>query len=213
MPWDDIARKQHNRDRLWYPRDLTDEEWALLVPFIPPAKHGGRPRTTDMREVMNAILYIAGAAASGGCCPRTFRRSPPCGAIFYSWRDTGLWQTVNQILVAVTRELEGRKRHIITDTLGLVLFALIHGADVQDRDGAPGLLKAIRIATLGCATFSPTGPAPETNSAALSRATVIGHSRSSNAPTPPGASRSCPVDGWWNAHSPGSTDAEAQPAD
>ena len=42
------------------------------------------------------------------------------------------------------KKIKGRKRHIITDTLGLMLFVLIHGADVQDRDGAPGLLKAIR---------------------------------------------------------------------
>ena len=58
MPWNDITRKQHNRDGLRYPSDLTDAEWALVSPFIPPSKPGGRPRKTDMREVMNGILYI-----------------------------------------------------------------------------------------------------------------------------------------------------------
>jgi putative transposase len=178
MPWNDITRKQHNRDGLRYPSDLTDTEWALVSPFIPPAKPGGRPRKTDMREVMNGILYIAGGGVQWRALPKDF---PPVSTVrgyFYSWRDAGLWQTINHVLVTATRELEGReasptagvidsqsvkttesggprgydagkktkgrKRHIITDTLGLMLFVLVHTADIQDRDGAPELLKAVR---------------------------------------------------------------------
>jgi len=63
MPRDDTARKQYNRDHLRFPGDLTDEAWAIIEPLIPPAKPGGRPRGTDMRGVMNAILYIG----SSGC--------------------------------------------------------------------------------------------------------------------------------------------------
>lgn len=48
-----------------YPSDLTDQQWAILEPLIPPAKPGGRPRTTDMREVINAILYLD---RTGGEC-------------------------------------------------------------------------------------------------------------------------------------------------
>jgi putative transposase len=45
-------------NRRAYPTDLSDEEWTVLAPLIPPAKPGGRPRTTDMREVLNAIFYL-----------------------------------------------------------------------------------------------------------------------------------------------------------
>ena len=65
MGWTGIARNEHNRESLRYPSDLTDREWALTAPFIAPAKSGGRRRTTDMREVVNALLYVA---SSGGAC-------------------------------------------------------------------------------------------------------------------------------------------------
>ncbi len=56
--WTAADRDRYRRDGLRYPSDLTDEEWALVAPLIPPAKHGGRKREVDVREVLNGIFYV-----------------------------------------------------------------------------------------------------------------------------------------------------------
>ena len=109
MPWDDTAREQHNRDHQRYPSDLTDQEWALIAPMLPAAKPGGRPRTTCLRDVVDAIQYIAVSGCQWRMLPKDF---PPVSTVrgyFYAWRDQGLWYAINHLLVAATRELEGRE--------------------------------------------------------------------------------------------------------
>jgi hypothetical protein len=56
--WTTDNRDKYDRDKLRYPSDLTNAEWALVEPLIPPAKHGGRDREVDVREVVNGIMYI-----------------------------------------------------------------------------------------------------------------------------------------------------------
>lgn len=109
MAWTGIARHEHSREGLRHPSDMTDAEWALIMPFVPPAKRGGRPRTADMPEVVNMILYIA----SGGCAWRLLPKCfPPVSTVrryFYAWRDAGLFEAMNTVLVMNLREIEGRE--------------------------------------------------------------------------------------------------------
>ena len=109
MPWTEAARREYRRAGARYASDMTDREWVLVAPFMPPARRLGRPRTTDLREVMNAILYIATTGCQWVQLPKDF---PPYSTVqryFYDWRDSGLLQTIRFALAMETRELEGRE--------------------------------------------------------------------------------------------------------
>jgi putative transposase len=70
---DAANRPRYNRDKLRYPSDQTGEEWSHIEALIPVAKHGGRKRKVDVREVVNVIMYVLSTGANGAMCPRTFR--------------------------------------------------------------------------------------------------------------------------------------------
>jgi transposase len=178
MAWTEITRPKYRRDGLRYASDATDAEWAVIVPHLPAEPRRGRPRTTSLRAVVNAILYIVQTCCQWRLLPKEFPPFTTVQYYFYRWRDDGTWLRINHELVMLVREREGReaspsagvidsqsvktteaggprgydagkkikgrKRHLLTDTLGHLVAALVHPADVQDRDGAPKLLGAIR---------------------------------------------------------------------
>ena len=109
MVWTVITRCEHTRRYARYPSDLTDNEWGVVVPFVPPGRGGGRPRTADMREVLNAILYLAEGGIAWRMLPKDF---PPVSTVrryFYQWRDDGTLSLMNFALVQAARELEGKE--------------------------------------------------------------------------------------------------------
>ena len=89
--WKPEHRMACDRRGLRYPSDLTDAEWALVAPLIPPAKRGGRPRTVNVREVLNAIFYVLWTGCQWTALPKDL---PPRSTVWDYldlWAGTGLW--------------------------------------------------------------------------------------------------------------------------
>ena len=175
--WTEITRPKYERDGQRYASDLVDAEWALIEPHMPAIKHLGRPRATELRNVLDAILYMARTGCQWRMLPKDFPPFTTVQGYFYDWRDDGLFEKINFALLLEAREaagreaspsagvidsqsvkttesggprgydaakkIKGRKRHIVTDTGGLLVGAEVHPADIQDRDGAVLVIEAI----------------------------------------------------------------------
>ncbi len=161
-----------------YPTDLSDEQWQLLQPMLPPPFLVGRKREVDLREVTNAILYLLRSGCAWRYLPHDFPQWTTVYYYFSRWRDSEWFVKLNSELRSEVRRAEGRdpapsaaiidsqsvktteqggakgydagkkvngrKRHILVDTIGLLIIVKVLAAHIQDRDGAKLLLAEVK---------------------------------------------------------------------
>src|SRR3712207_3969337 len=156
-----------------YPSDVSDEQWRLIEPHVPAAQPGGRPRTTGMRDVVDAVLYILRTGCQWRYLPKDFPPKSTAWRYFDEWRHNGTLDTIHDLLRKKVRTAEkpyaprttasvdsqsvdttsggeqrgrdnaknvdGRKRHIVVDSMGLLLAVLVTAASVDDAQAAQEL--------------------------------------------------------------------------
>jgi transposase len=109
VPWNEITRPHYRREGLRYASDTTDTEWSLIEPFMPAANSIGRPRTTDVRDVVNALFYIASTGCQWRQLPKEFPPYSTVQGYFYPWSRDWTWSSINYALVVMARENEERE--------------------------------------------------------------------------------------------------------
>ena len=107
--WTTENRPRYNRDTLRYPSDLTDEEWAMVKPLIPPAKHGGRRRTVVVREVVNGVMYVLSTGCQWRYMPKDLPPKSTVHDYLTRWNYDGTIERIHHALYVLCREAAGRQ--------------------------------------------------------------------------------------------------------
>src|SRR3954452_25521764 len=166
-----------------YPSDLTDAQWVLIGPHLPPEPGGGRPRKTDMRDVVNAVFYTLRTGCQWRYLPGDFPPKSTVWRYFDAWRRDGTLDRIHDALRRKVRaaekpyhprtsasvdsqsvdttgggeargrdnakDVDGRKRHIVVDSMGLLLAVLVTAASVDAAAAAPALFARLEGQPMG----------------------------------------------------------------
>ena len=106
--WTKENRARYDRSNLRYPSDLTDAEWALVEPLIPPAKRGGNKRTVDLRAVVQGLLYVLSAGCQWRAIPKDLPPRSTLHSYFMRWEWDGTLGRLHHALYVQCREQAGR---------------------------------------------------------------------------------------------------------
>ncbi len=107
--WTNENRRRYDRSKLRYPSDLTDEEWALIAPVIPPAKRGGGKRTVSIREVVNGLMYVLSSGCQWRALPKDLPPRSTVNGYFTLWDYDGTLDRIHHALYVKCREQAGRE--------------------------------------------------------------------------------------------------------
>ena len=107
--WTLENRPRYDRSRLRYPSDVTEEEWALIGPLIPPAKKGGNKRTVDVRAVVNGVMYILSTGCQWAALPKGLPPRSTVNDYLRRWDDDRTLDRIHHALYVRCRELAGRE--------------------------------------------------------------------------------------------------------
>jgi len=107
--WTNENRARYDRSKLRYPSDLTDEEWSVIEPLIPPAKRGGNKRTVIEREVVNGLMYILSAGCQWASMPKDLPPRSTVNGYFCRWSYDGTLDRMHHALYVKCREMAGRE--------------------------------------------------------------------------------------------------------
>lgn len=151
--WTNENRRVYERRGLRYPSDLTDEEWALVEPLIPPAKRGGRRRTVDVREVLNGVFYVLMTGCQWRALPRDLPPRSTVHEYLGLWEWDGTLARIHHALFVEVREMAGKEA---SPTAAIIDSQSVKSAEKGGRGSIPRAMTRARRSKARSATSSST---------------------------------------------------------